>query len=119
MSDDANRAALDPVVLRDLIQGGWRGCVFEPFREKIEICRLFNGPPDVALLRYAPGGHAPRHRHMGLETILILDGMQSDEQGDYPTGAFVMNPEGSEHSVWSETGCVALLQWERPVRFLA
>lgn len=111
-------SALDQLVLSELLQGGWRDCVFEPFREGIEICRLQNGPPDVALLKYAPGGRAPRHAHTGLESVLILEGEQSDEFGSYAKGAFVLNQEGSEHSVWSEEGCVALLQWQRPVRFL-
>lgn len=91
---------------------------FVPFREGIEVCELLAGEPAVALLRYGRGASVPRHRHMGLETILVLDGVQSDEHGDYPAGTMVLNPEGSEHSVWSEPGCVVLIQWERPVRFL-
>ncbi len=109
---------LDTILMRDLMNGGWRGCAFEPFREGIEICRLLNGPPDIALLKYAAGGRAPRHRHMGLETIIMLEGEQADENGSYPAGTLVANGEGSEHSVWSDGGCVALLQWERPVQFL-
>jgi anti-sigma factor ChrR (cupin superfamily) len=27
----------------------------------------------------------------------------------------VLNPTGSEHSVWSEGGCVVLIQWDLPV----
>ena len=60
----------------------------------------------------------PRHRHTGLETILVLDGVQSDESGDYPAGSLILNPEGSTHSVWSTGGCVVLIQWDRPVQFL-
>lgn len=111
----------EPRFLSDLIGGGWRGCVFEPFREGIEICRLAGGVPEdpaVALLKYAPGAAAPRHRHQGLETVLMLAGEQSDERGSYPAGALAINPEGSEHSVWSDQGCVALLHWAKPVLFL-
>ena len=46
----------------------------------------------------------PRHRHAGLETIVVLEGVQSDENGDYAAGAVVLNPQGSEHSVWSRGG---------------
>ncbi len=30
----------------------------------------------------------------------------------------MLNPEGSEHSVWSVTGCVVLIQWAKPVEFI-
>lgn len=60
----------------------------------------------------------PRHRHEGLETILVLDGVQSDETGDYASGSYIVNASGSEHSVWSETGCIVLIQWDRPVKIL-
>ena len=60
----------------------------------------------------------PKHQHKGLETILVLEGEQSDELGNYSAGSLVLNPEGSIHSVWSNTGCVVLIQWEKPVLFL-
>jgi anti-sigma factor ChrR (cupin superfamily) len=72
----------------------------------------------VALLRYAPGASVPRHRHLGLETILVLSGTQNDDSGAYGTRTIVFNPAGSEHRVWSDTGCVVLIQWERPVEFV-
>lgn len=108
----------DPLHVASLMVGGWRDLAFAPFREGVEICTLKSGAPAVALLRYAPGARVPRHEHMGLETILVLEGAQSDERGRYAAGALVLNPEGSVHSVWSDEGCVVLIQWERPVRIL-
>lgn len=96
----------------------WREMRFEPFRDGVEICPLRDASPSVALLRYAPGASVPTHRHDGLESILVLQGVQSDERGDYETGSLILNPEGSVHSVWSDPGCVVLIQWERPVVFL-
>jgi len=72
----------------------------------------------VALLRYAPGAGVPRHRHPALETILVLEGVQSDERGDYPAGTLILNPAGTEHTVWSATGCTVLIQWNLPVEFV-
>lgn len=92
---------------------------FQPFAEGVEILPIQSGTPAVALLRYAPGARVPRHLHTGLETILVLEGVQSDERGSYPVGTLVLNPEGSTHSVWSDPGCVVLIQWERPVQFTA
>lgn len=91
---------------------------FEPFRDGVEIAHICKGEPAVALLRYAPGSSVPRHLHTGMETILVLQGAQSDENGTYPEGSLMINPEGSAHSVWSDTGCVVLIQWERPVKIL-
>lgn len=91
---------------------------FEPFREGVDICYLVVGEPTVALLKYEPGARVPRHRHTGLETIFVLSGAQSDENGTYGEGSFVANPEGTEHSVWSDEGCIVLIQWERAVEFL-
>lgn len=101
-----------------VLSGGWRRADYRPFREGVEICTLLEGEPGVALLRYAPGSGVPRHLHTGLETILVLEGVQSDERGDYPAGSLILNPEGTAHSVWSAPGCTVLIQWNRPVRFL-
>lgn len=108
----------DPKMIAGLLPQGWDDREFAPFRDGVEICHLWRGGPDVALLRYAPGASVPRHRHLGLETILVLSGTQSDDLGTYATGALVFNPAGSEHRVWSDPGCVVLIQWERPVEFV-
>ncbi len=108
----------EALTLPDFLNGGWRRCEFEYFRDGVEICRLVAGEPELALLRYAPGASVPRHLHQGLETILVLEGAQSDEFGHYPVGSLVTNPEGSVHAVTSEQGCVVLIQWTKPVKIL-
>jgi anti-sigma factor ChrR (cupin superfamily) len=105
------------VHIAGLLANGWEDLAFAPFHPGVDIFSLVEGEPAVALLRYAPGAGVPRHRHDGLETILVLEGVQSDERGDYSAGSLVLNPEGSAHSVWSESGCVVLIQWDRPVVF--
>ena len=104
-----------------LAQDGWRDLAFEPFRDGVTAHWLEQGGPDgpsLAILRYEPGASVPRHRHRGLETILVLDGVQSDESGDYSVGTVVVNPAGSEHSVWSKDGCAVLIQWTLPVEII-
>ena len=107
-----------PTHIAGLTGADWDALDWEFFRDGIEMHRIRDADPAVALLRYAPGAAAPKHRHTGLETILVLDGAQSDERGKYVTGDLVLNPEGYEHSVWSDEGCVVLIQWEKPVAFL-
>ncbi|MCI4665523.1 MAG: cupin domain-containing protein [Neomegalonema sp.] len=113
-----NDSPTAPLGFAGLLTGGWRDAPFQPFRPGVEIFEIKTGAPAVALLRYAPGARVPKHRHSGLETILVLDGAQSDERGVYHEGTLVLNPEGSVHSVWSDAGCVVLIQWERPVEFI-
>lgn len=108
----------DSFEFRGFLAGGWRDCVFEPFRDGVEISPLVRGDTTVALLRYAPGASVPPHRHAGLETILVLEGTQSDDRGTYGAGSLIFNPKGTHHRVWSDEGCVVLIQWSRPVEFL-
>ena len=101
--------------------GEWASLPFEPFRDGVTIHwirRFEEDAPGVALLKYEPGASVPRHHHPGLETILVLEGSQSDETGRYLAGSYIVNAPGSEHSVWSEDGCMVLIQWDRPVQIL-
>lgn len=113
-----------PLWLADLIQkaaslrtdGEW-----EPFRPGVEahwLYRCDGGGPSAGLLRYQPGARVALHEHVGYEHLLVLDGDQYDEYGNYPTGSLVVNPPGTRHSPGSKTGCVALLIYEKAVRFI-
>jgi anti-sigma factor ChrR (cupin superfamily) len=66
--------------------------------------------PVTSLVRYAPGGAFPEHAHPEGEEILVLDGVFSDEHGDYPAGTFLMNPPGSRHSPRSQPGCTLFVR---------
>jgi len=108
-------------VFRGLAEDGWETLRFEPFRDGIEIARLYGAADhgaSGAVLKYRPGASVPRHRHVGFETIVVLDGAQSDEAGNYRKGDVVVNSPGSIHSVTSELGCVVLIIWQEPIEFL-
>ena len=66
--------------------------------------------PVSSLVRYAPGGAFAEHAHPEGEEILVLEGVFSDENGDYPAGTFLMNPHGSRHSPRSEPGCTLFVR---------
>ncbi len=59
----------------------------------------------TSIVRYAPGSAFKRHVHALGEEFLVLDGVFSDEQGDFPAGSYVRNPPGSAHSPYSKSGC--------------
>ncbi|REK12729.1 MAG: transcription negative regulator ChrR [Planctomycetota bacterium] len=95
---------------------------WEPFRPGVTAHWLYkepNGGPAAVLLRYEPGARVPLHEHVGYEHIYILQGDQYDERGSYPAGSFVINPPGTRHSPGSKNGCIALLIYEKAVKFVA
>lgn len=111
------------LVVPDLLQRADRlrsEIAWQPFRDGIRIHRLYeNDPgPSSALLCFEPGAVVPLHEHVGYEHILVLAGAQADDHGTYPAGTLVINRPGSRHRVVSEAGCIALLTWEKGVRFL-
>ena len=59
----------------------------------------------TSLVRYASGSQFSPHTHGGGEEFLVLEGVFSDEQGDYPAGTYVRNPVGSIHRPSSHDGC--------------
>ena len=52
----------------------------------------------------------PAHSHALGEEFLVLDGVFSDEHGDYPAGTYVRNPPGSRHSPRTAPGCTILVK---------
>jgi quercetin dioxygenase-like cupin family protein len=93
---------------------------WQPFRAGIEFLPLhgtIGSGAAAALLRYARGAVLPQHRHTGLEQILVLSGVQSDDAGQYAAGHFVVNLPNSSHRVWSAEGCTVLVYWQSPVVF--
>jgi anti-sigma factor ChrR (cupin superfamily) len=64
----------------------------------------------TSLVRYAPGSRFSSHVHGGGEEFLVLDGVFSDEHGDFGAGAYVRNPVGSAHAPHSAPGCTILVK---------
>ena len=67
----------------------------------------------TSIVRYAPGSGYSAHTHNGGEEILVLEGVFSDEHGDYPAGTYLRNPPGSAHQPFSKEGCTLLVKlWQ-------
>ncbi|MBI1207361.1 MAG: cupin [Azospirillum sp.] len=64
----------------------------------------------TSLVRYAPSSRFPAHVHDLGEEFLVLDGVFSDEHGDYPAGTYVRNPPGSGHAPRTGPGCTILVK---------
>jgi anti-sigma factor ChrR (cupin superfamily) len=64
----------------------------------------------TSLVRYAPASVFEPHGHALGEEFLVLEGIFSDEHGDYPAGTYVRNPPGSHHSPRTAPGCIILVK---------
>ncbi len=67
----------------------------------------------TSLVRYAPGSYFSAHTHGGGEEFLVLEGVFSDEHGDFGPGSYVRNPVGSSHTPHSKDGATILVKlWQ-------
>jgi len=64
----------------------------------------------TSIVRYQPGSKFKSHVHELGEEIFVLDGVFSDETGDYPAGSYIMSPPGSAHAPFSDAGCTLFVK---------
>ena len=64
----------------------------------------------TSVVRYQPGAEFPAHNHPEGEEILVLEGVFSDEHGDWPAGTYLLNPEGFRHAPFSRQGCTLFVK---------
>ncbi|MCU7811953.1 MAG: cupin domain-containing protein, partial [Candidatus Thiodiazotropha sp. (ex Notomyrtea botanica)] len=55
-------------------------------------------PQLTTLVRFQPGSYFSEHTHDGGEEFLVLEGVFSDETGDYGVGSYIRNPPGTRHA---------------------
>ena len=67
----------------------------------------------TSLVRYAPDSYFSEHTHSGGEEFFVLEGVFSDEHGDYPAGTYVRNPIGTAHTPHSKDGCVIFVKLQQ------
>lgn len=79
------------------------------WRKKLEREAAESGQV-TSVVRYDAGTGFRPHNHPLGEEILVLEGVFSDEHGDYPAGSYLRNPPGSSHAPFSENGCTILVK---------
>jgi anti-sigma factor ChrR (cupin superfamily) len=67
----------------------------------------------TSIVRFDAGSSFSRHTHPLGEEILVLDGVFSDEHGDYGPGTYIRNPPGSAHSPFSREGCTLFVKLDQ------
>mgnify|MGYP000718708101 FL=1 len=64
----------------------------------------------TSIVKYQKGASFTAHPHPMGEEILVLEGVFSDETGDYGAGTYIRNPPGSQHTPFSEEGCTLFVK---------
>lgn len=80
------------------------------WRKRLELSGPAEAGRATSVVRYDPDSAFPAHEHPDGEEILVLEGVLSDETGDYPAGCYLLNPEGFSHAPTSREGCVLFVK---------
>lgn len=80
------------------------------WRKRLDLAGPAEAGRVTSVVRYDPDSVFPAHPHPDGEEILVLDGVFSDQHGDYPTGTYLLNPEGFSHAPFSKEGCVLFVK---------
>jgi anti-sigma factor ChrR (cupin superfamily) len=71
---------------------------------------------ETALLRFEPGATMPTETLDRRMEIFVVDGVYSDEHGDYAQHSFIRNQPGFRHTPSSKGGCTLYVKWRVPIR---
>jgi anti-sigma factor ChrR (cupin superfamily) len=80
------------------------------YRKRLHLVGPAESGQVTSVVRYEPRSTFHAHEHPDGEEILVLDGVFSDEHGDWPAGTYLLNPEGFRHAPFSRDGCVLFVK---------
>ena len=67
----------------------------------------------TSFVRFSPDSYFPAHAHPLGEEIYVLEGVFSDQYGDYPAGSYLRNPPGSSHQPFTKEGCTLFVKLDQ------
>jgi anti-sigma factor ChrR (cupin superfamily) len=67
----------------------------------------------TSFVRFAPESYFPAHAHPLGEEVYVLEGVFSDQHGDYPAGTYLRNPPGSSHQPFTKEGCTLFVKLDQ------
>lgn len=80
------------------------------WRKRVHLVGPAEAGQVTSIVRYEAESTFHAHDHPDGEEILVLDGVFSDEHGDWPAGTFLLNPQGFRHAPFSRDGCVLFVK---------
>jgi quercetin dioxygenase-like cupin family protein len=72
----------------------------------------------TALLRFAPGGRSPAHRHPGGEDLYVLHGRIRVGEHILHAGDFLHTPAGGVHDAEADTAALVLVSVPEPIELV-
>lgn len=67
----------------------------------------------TSFVKFEPGSYFSPHAHPLGEEIYVMEGVFSDEYGDYPAGTYLRNPPGSHHKPFTQEGCTLFVKLDQ------
>jgi anti-sigma factor ChrR (cupin superfamily) len=67
----------------------------------------------TSFVKFESGSFFPEHSHPQGEELYVLEGVFSDEEGDYPAGTYIRNPPGSRHKPFTKEGCTLFVKLDQ------
>ena len=67
----------------------------------------------TSFVKFEPGSSFPPHQHPHGEELYVLEGVFSDENGDYPAGTYIRNPPNSGHRPFTKAGCTLFVKLDQ------
>ena len=67
----------------------------------------------TSFVKFEPDSFFSQHSHPKGEEIFVLEGVFSDEYGDYPAGTYIRNPPDSYHKPFTRVGCTLFVKLEQ------
>jgi anti-sigma factor ChrR (cupin superfamily) len=80
------------------------------WRKRVHLVGPAESGQVTSVVRYEPRSTFHAHAHPDGEEILVLDGVFSDEHGDWTAGTYLLNPEGFRHAPFSREGCLLFVK---------
>ena len=102
---------LSQFVLMRTAEMAWSASPSETvWRKRLHLVGPEESGQVTSIVRFEAGATFASHDHPDGEEILVLEGVFSDEQGDFGTGSYLLNPEGFIHAPFSREGCVLFVK---------
>ncbi len=80
------------------------------WRKRLHLVGPTESGQVTSIVRFEENAQFPAHDHPEGEEILVLEGVFSDEYGDWRSGSYLLNPEGFRHAPFSRAGCLLLVK---------
>jgi quercetin dioxygenase-like cupin family protein len=99
-------------------RGAGAGWIDQGSGVQLRPLRVVGEAAGTALLRFAPGGRSPAHRHPGGEDLYVVDGRLRVGDRELEAGDFLYTPPGLAHDAESTDGALVLVTVPEPIEML-